>query len=42
MPVKPPDDDDVGQIVWKASIVGLMLIVGCISLIAGMMWLIQP
>jgi len=42
MPVKPPDDNDVGLTIWKAIIVGLMLIGGCILVMAGVMWLTQP
>src|SRR5262249_22255338 len=42
MPVKPPDEDDIGLTVWKAIIVGLMLIGGCSLVMAGMMWLTQP
>jgi hypothetical protein len=38
MPVKPPDDDDVG-LTWRAIIVAL-LIGGCI--LAGVIWLTQP
>jgi hypothetical protein len=39
--VKPPDDD-IGFTVWRAIIVGLMLMGGCILLVAAMMWLTQP
>jgi hypothetical protein len=34
MSIKPPDDD-VGLTIWKAIIVGLMLIGGCILVVAG-------
>jgi hypothetical protein len=41
MPVEPPDSE-VGLIVWKAIIVGLMLIGGCILVVGGAIWLTQP
>lgn len=41
MPVKQPDND-VGLTVWKAVIVGLMLIGGCILVVGGIIWLTQP
>jgi hypothetical protein len=40
MSVKPPDYD--GLTAWKATIVALMLVVGCILVVAGVIWLTQP
>jgi len=40
MSVKPPHYD--GLTAWKAIVVALMLVVGCILVMAGAIWLTQP
>jgi hypothetical protein len=37
-----PPDDDVGLTVREVIIAALMLIGGCILLVAAIMWLTQP